>query len=87
MVCCKMEGLGVTVREVKAVDDQVLEVVSWKEAVCHSHLLMDEKGSEILLVAIHRYLLCQQSIACVAIHLGLKGREARTDNLGLRRYY
>lgn len=85
MVCYKMEDLGVTVLE-KVADDQVLEVVSWKEALFHSHLLMDEKGFEILLVVIHRCLLCQQSIACVVIRHGLKDREARTDSLGLRHY-
>jgi hypothetical protein len=47
MACCKMVDWRVTFLGVKAVGGQVLEEASWREALFHSHLMMDEKGSEI----------------------------------------
>jgi len=47
MAYYKMVDLGVIFLGVKEVDGQVLEEVSWREVLFHSHLMMDGKGSEI----------------------------------------
>jgi hypothetical protein len=47
MACCKREDSHVTFLVVKAIVCQVLEGASWREALFHNHLMMDEKGSEI----------------------------------------
>jgi hypothetical protein len=47
MACYKMVDLGVIFLGVKEVGGQVLEEVSWREVLFHSHLMMGGKGSEI----------------------------------------
>jgi hypothetical protein len=47
MACCKMADSGVFFLGVKGVGGQVLEEVSWRAILFHSHLMMDGKGSEI----------------------------------------
>ena len=47
MACCKMVDLGVIFPGVKGVGGQVLEEVSWRAILFHSHLMLDGKGSEI----------------------------------------
>ena len=47
MAYCKMVDLGVIFTGVKGVGGQVLEEVSWRAILSHSHLMMGGKGSEI----------------------------------------
>ena len=67
MVCCKTEDSRVIFLVVKAVVCQALEVASWREVLFHTHLMMDEKGSEILLGVVHHCLLHRKLRAGVEI--------------------